>query len=81
MNNRHLLLVSDFIVSGLVPFLKPELSVSVAPFNQVSLVLLDPHHACWRANRMRCSSGRGPRGSLKVLNGSCGGSRCRWLNC
>jgi FkbH-like protein len=48
VNNRHLLLVSDFVADGLVPLLKPELSVTVAPFDQVSMVLLDPQHACWR---------------------------------
>src|SRR5207245_2165426 len=40
-------LISDFTVSGLMPFLKQEIPVTVAPFDQVTAALLDANHACW----------------------------------
>jgi len=48
VKNRSILLISDFTVSGLAPFLRREIPVEVAPFDQVASVLLDPSQAAWR---------------------------------
>lgn len=48
MSNRCILLISDFTVSGLSAFIKAEIPPVVAPFDQVTSVLLDSDHAAWR---------------------------------
>ena len=48
----RVLLIADFTVSGLIPFLKggeePHLDAIKSPFDQVTQVLLDAQSPCWR---------------------------------
>src|SRR5262245_51197386 len=52
-NTVRCLLISDFTIDGLVPFLAaeseaPAFTSEVAPFDQVMQVLLDEQRDCWR---------------------------------
>jgi len=54
IENLRCLLVADFTVGGLSPFLAaaddpPVLTATIAPFGAIMPVLLDPDHLCWRS--------------------------------
>lgn len=72
--NATCLLISDFTVGGLVPFLMAErdredggpVNATVAPFDQVTPVLLDPDHQCWRSQPDVAVVWTRPQGAIRA---------------